>query len=372
MAFTFIHTADWQLGAQFGSLPIDIAARLQAARLDAIDTIAGIALEKRASHVLVAGDVFDDVRPPQRLVGQTLARLAKHRSLVWHFLSGNHDPATPGSVWDDVARAAPGPHIRLHLKSEPAEIAPGVVLLPAPLLARAMSQDPTAYMDRVETPPGTLRIGMAHGSVQNFSSEGEAAIPIAVDRAAAARLDYLALGDWHGTVKINPRTWYSGTPEPDRFRDNSAGQVLAVTVDRSGAVPVVESIAAGAYSWRQHALDIASAAGIDGLIESISAGSARADRMLLKLAVTGRVPLSDGASLEQSLDRLAATVAYLALDRSLLALSTEAADIEALGAGAIATVAALLAEKAHAADPQQQLIANRALQLLTRFAGAAS
>jgi hypothetical protein len=43
MAFTFIHTADWQLGAQFGTLPIDIAARLQAARLDVIDRIAALA-----------------------------------------------------------------------------------------------------------------------------------------------------------------------------------------------------------------------------------------------------------------------------------------------------------------------------------------
>ena len=38
-----------------------------------------------------------------------------------------------------------------------------------------------------------------------------------LDRAGHAAQDYLALGDWHGTRRIDARTWYSGTPEHDRF-----------------------------------------------------------------------------------------------------------------------------------------------------------
>jgi DNA repair exonuclease SbcCD nuclease subunit len=369
MAFIFIHTADWQLGAQFASLPIEIAAQLQAERLNAIDRIAAVALDKRAAHVLVAGDVFDGVRPPQRLIGQTLARLAKYQNLTWHFLSGNHDPAVPGSVWDDLKRAA-APNIRLHLTAEPVEIAPGVLLLPAPLSARAMSHDPTAWMDRHESAPGIFRIAMAHGSVHGFSSEGEAAIPIAIDRAKSARLDYLALGDWHGTVQINPRTWYSGTPEPDRFRDNDAGNSLAVSIAAPGSIPVVEKISTTAFHWRQETREILNPAQIDEITETLRAGTTPPDRILLALTLTGRVPLTENAALEASVDKLRSAVAHLEEDRDALAVSTPEGDLEALGTGAIAEVAKQLIEQTHSGDSRQQAIANRALQLLTLHAGA--
>jgi DNA repair exonuclease SbcCD nuclease subunit len=372
MAFTFIHTADWQLGAQFGALPGDVAARLQAARFDAIDRIAAVAMEHGAGHVLVAGDVFDTVRPPQRLIGQTLARLAKYRGLVWHLLPGNHDPAQPGSVWEDLARALPGPHVRLHIRAEPFELATGVILIPAPLTAKAMSHDPTAFMDQIETPPGAIRIGMAHGSVRGFSSEGEAAIPIAPERVVSARLDYLALGDWHGAVRVNPRVWYSGTPEPDRYRDNAPGHALAVSIAAPGAVPTVRQIATAGFRWQQHSLDITSVADVDRVAEAIGGGVVSADKTLLKLVIEGRVPLAEAAAVERSLEALAAAVAHLAVDRTGLIISTSEADLEALGTGAIATVAAHLSRQTRSGDAEQQAIANRALQLLTRFAGASS
>jgi DNA repair exonuclease SbcCD nuclease subunit len=370
MAFTFIHTADWQLGAQFASLPIEIAAQLQAERLNAIDRIAAVALDKRANHILVAGDVFDAIRPPQTLIGKALARIAKYQSLTWHFLSGNHDPAVPGSVWDDLKRAA-APNIRLHLTAEPVEIAPGVLLLPAPLSARAMSHDPTAWMDRHEGANGMLRIAVAHGSVHGFSSEGEAAIPIAIDRAKSARLDYFALGDWHGTVQINPRTWYSGTPEPDRFRDNDAGNVLAVTIAAPGSIPVVEQISTTHFHWRQEMREILTPVQIDELTETLRTGNTPPDRTLLALTLTGRVPLTENAALEDSIEKLRSTVAHLDLDRDALTISTPDSDIEALGTGAIADVAKQLIEQTRSGDPRQQAIANRALQLLTLHAGAA-
>ena len=90
-------------------------------------------------------------------------------------------------------------------------------------------------MDAAATPAGALRVGLAHGSVAGrLPDDADAANPIAADRATGARLDYLALGDWHGTLEIAPRTWYAGTPEPDRFRANDAGNALLVELDGPG------------------------------------------------------------------------------------------------------------------------------------------
>ncbi|MDQ3283140.1 MAG: aminotransferase class I and II [Acidobacteriota bacterium] len=48
---------------------------------------------------------------------------------------------------------------------------------------------------------------------------------------------------------MDDRTWYSGTPEPDRFRDNDAGHALLVELDAPGAQPRVQKLPVAAFAW---------------------------------------------------------------------------------------------------------------------------
>lgn len=103
----------------------------------------------------------------------------------------------------------------------------GFTALMAPLTQRHTYNDLTEWFDEVPTAPGNVRIGVAHGSVQGVLAEDiDSANPIGAQRAERAKLDYLALGDWHGCKQIDDRTWYSGTPEPDRFKGNEPGYAL--------------------------------------------------------------------------------------------------------------------------------------------------
>ena len=233
MTFTFLHTADWQIGKRFGSFPGDKPAVLRDQRLQAVDRLARAAIGSGCAAVLVAGDVFDAETVPGALSGQLLARLKAYPALTWHLLPGNHDPGRAGGVWSSLVGALPA-NVRVHLEAKPAELAAGVVLLPAPLMSKRTSGDPTAWMDSAPTPAGALRIGLAHGSVQGFGSAGDANVPIDPARVKSAGLSYLALGDWHGTTRISDRAWYSGTPEPDGFRDNDPGNALIVRLDGAG------------------------------------------------------------------------------------------------------------------------------------------
>ena len=119
-------------------------------------------------------------------------------------------------------------------------------MLCAPLTQRITYDDTTGFFDTAETPPGYHRIGLAHGSVSGILQEGiDSSNPIAPTRAASARLDYLALGDWHGHLRVDERTWYAGTHEQDRFRANDPGFMLDVTLTEPGAVPAVEAVRVG-------------------------------------------------------------------------------------------------------------------------------
>jgi DNA repair exonuclease SbcCD nuclease subunit len=160
MGFTFIHTADWQIGKRFGAFPPDKAAILRAQRLDAIDRVAAAAKVAGAGTVLVAGDVLDSETLPDALAAQLLSRLKSYPKLVWHLLPGNHDPARAGGVWESITAAGLPPNVRVHANEGLVELTPGVALLCAPLSSKSTSRDPTAFMDAAASPPGTSASGL--------------------------------------------------------------------------------------------------------------------------------------------------------------------------------------------------------------------
>ena len=192
------------------------AGGLAAARFASIAKIADIARAQGAAHVLVAGDVFDSETLPKLTVRKALERLATEASITWLLLPGNHDPARLGGIWDRIQRLGVPANVVPLLTPEPYAVSQDAVILPAPLTSKNPGSDPTAWMDSCATPAGVARIGLAHGSIQGFGSDGESAVLIARDRAVTANLTYLALGDWHGLKRISDSTWYSGPPEPDR------------------------------------------------------------------------------------------------------------------------------------------------------------
>ena len=220
MALTFLHTSDWHIGKPFGRFDAEQAAILRRARLTAIDRLAEAARRGRALHVLVAGDVFDRPGLSDRDLRAPLAQMQAHADLAWHVIPGNHDPAVAGGIWERAVRDGLPGNVHLHLEARPVEIADRCWLLPAPLAARAMSQDPTAWMDTAATPEGALRIGLAHGSIQGFGSEHSASIEIAPDRPRRAGLSYLALGDWNGVREIG--RGYCARPGEFRYKTCAA------------------------------------------------------------------------------------------------------------------------------------------------------
>jgi DNA repair exonuclease SbcCD nuclease subunit len=254
-----LHTADWQIGRSYSQFDSGDGAQLAAARIDAVARIAQLATTQAVDVVVVAGDVFDIQTPRAKSIVRLFQAM---ESFVgpWVLLPGNHDAALEESVWDIARRLRAVPaNVHLCLKPEPLSLAgpdgAPIAILPAPLTQRHTHQDLTAWFDDAPTPQGAFRIGLAHGSVQGIlPGDADAQNPIAPDRAKRACLDYLALGDWHGKLQVDERTWYSGTPEPERFRANEPGYVLLVEIAAPGAVPLVTPLPVARYRWQ--ALDL--------------------------------------------------------------------------------------------------------------------
>lgn len=326
-----LHTADWQIGRLYGSFDPDDAVPLAEARFAVVERLAALAAREQVDAVVVAGDVFDAQTVSARSIRRLFNALEEYPG-PWVMIPGNHDPALAESVWTHASRLGALP-ANLHLALEPRVVElpePRLALLCAPLTQRHTYGDLTEWFDTAVTPTGWLRIGVAHGAVQGILAEDiDSANPIAPDRAERARLDYLALGDWHGTKCINDRTWYGGTPEPDRFKANDAGQALLVTLSHPGAMPVVQPIPTGQFRWRQLVNELRVASDLQALIEGL--GQAEANDVI-DLTVTGLVDLADHARLQQALGATEARVRCLRQDLSGLRLAPTADDIAALHA----------------------------------------
>lgn len=360
-----IHTADWQIGRQYGQFDVDDAAMLAEARYETVGRIAALAAQRHADAVLVAGDVFDTQAVSDRTIRRLFDAMAAF-SGPWVMIAGNHDAALADSVWSRAHQlGCIGQNVHIPLRPTVVDLpAQNMAVLAAPLTQRHTYDDTTAIFDALETLPGRLRIGLAHGSVTGRLPDTiDSANPIAADRAALAKLDYLALGDWHGTLQVDDRTWYSGTPEPDRFRSNDNGNVLDVRLTESGSMPEVTRLAVGRYRWALWAesLDLLSDAELLATrLQKIGAED------VLRLELSGQLPLVAWDTLQDVLARATARSRALLVDVEALSLIPDIEDLSSLGvSGYISEVAERL--QAMQDDPSAAPTARYALKLLIQF-----
>jgi len=340
-----LHTADWQIGRQYSRFDSEDGAQLAAERYRVVERIAQLAQDRQVDAVLVSGDVFDS----QTLKNLSIRRLFNSLSGYtgpWILLPGNHDAALAESIWTQARRLNAVP-LNVHLALEP-EIIPfveaGFVVLTAPLTQRHTFADLTAWFDTAETPADLVRIGLAHGSVQGvLADDVDSPNPIAANRVQTARLDYLALGDWHGLKSIDPRTWYSGTPEQDRFKDNDAGHVLEVEIAGTGVEPIVTPHRLGRFRWQTRQTVLSVASDLDQLAQDLAL---LGEDDVLDLQVSGYADLAGRHRLLQLADATAAQVRAMSVDIASLNVLPTDADVVALNAdGYLAEVITDLRER---------------------------
>ena len=289
----------------FGRFDEEVRDDLRTARQQIIPTLIATARHHALAHILVAGDMFDQETPSLRLIRQTLSAMAEAPELTWWIIPGNHDSLKADMIWQVFADHA-AENIRVQTKHRAVEMADGVWLLPAPCTARSPGYDLTEFMADQPTPDGAFRIGLAHGAVVDFRPDEPSAETIPPTRADTARLDYLALGDWHGALQVSANTWYSGAPEHDRFKHSGRGVGLIVTLPHPGGTPQVEKTVLGKNSW--HALDLNLTPGMDpitALGDLLPGPDAPRRNTLLRLRLAGHLHLQDRMTLQSELERIA-------------------------------------------------------------------
>src|SRR2546422_9597320 len=126
----FIHTADWQIGMKAAHVGLAGQA-VREERFAAARRVVDAARRERVDFLLVAGDTFEN-NAVERTFVQRVADILGGAPVPVFVTSGNHDPLTPGSVWEHPAWKAQR-RVQLLREARAIEV-PGGLLFPCPSL----------------------------------------------------------------------------------------------------------------------------------------------------------------------------------------------------------------------------------------------
>jgi DNA repair exonuclease SbcCD nuclease subunit len=242
MPLTFIHAADYHLGAdlrRFGK-----AGRyLRKAQFQSLKNTIETAVEEKAAFILICGDIFDRRNPSSSVLRQTSEILSLCPEIPIYILPGTHDFLSPKSVLNQGRTGWAGKHVIV--LNDP-EISPLYLgnqdcrLHYCPNRSNRSSSSPINGMEK-QTGPG-LDIGLAHGSLKVMGLDPGYDFPIRPEDIAGSGLNYLALGHWHKPrVEIFGQTTaaYPGIPQPISWSDPGQGSILVVRLEDTGETEVL-------------------------------------------------------------------------------------------------------------------------------------
>jgi hypothetical protein len=336
----FLHTADWQLGLKLAFVAGDAGAVARFQRFEVVRRIAAVARERNVDAVVVAGDVLDDNAIGEDSLQRARDALAPFAPLPVLLLPGNHDAATPDCA---LRRLRAGDHVHTLLDEAPF-VLPHARFHPCPLRRRHERDDPTRALPQRE-PHDPILVAIAHGALIDFTDGLESKNLIDWRALLAKGYDYLALGDWHGTLSFDPRVWYSGAPEATRFKETRPGNVLIVDIDAPGAVPRVEEVAVARTLWIERRFDLADDSGVDEVARFL-ASIQEPSMTLVSLELAGHVSLGARTKLDDLLATARGTLMNLRIDASALHDRPSEDDLRALAAdGFIGRAALALRER---------------------------
>lgn len=301
-----IHTADLHFGAKMDSIfPPEIAKIRRKEQKEHLTRLFDFADRSGVRAILIAGDLFDTLRPREEVRSFFLKTVEAHPAVDIYYLRGNHD----AGIFLDMPQ-------NLHLFSDTVGVYPlgeGVMLYGTERLS------PDMY-DRLLLSPAETNLLLLHGAAAE-SGYGDETVNLRALRRK--HIDYLALGHYH-TAEIQPLDErgvyaYAGCPEGRGFDECGKKGFFLLDIENGKIRTEFCSLAARTLheitlSFVEGEADDACLLRLEGLLLEIPAGD------IVRILLPDACPLSrelilrylDGRFFYSEVKRITLSVAYTA------------------------------------------------------------
>ena len=363
----FLHTADLQIGMTASGVG-KLAKELQDARVESLQAVLRIAVEKQVNFVVIAGDLFETNQVSPRYRQQVAGALEDAKPLRVFILPGNHDYLGPNSVYQSEDLARLGPHITVFRERTPF-VVPGLDLTfyPGPCFETRSHESPAGW---IKKQIGTrYHVAVLHGSMPTVigrTSDEDEYFPMLTDELKALDMDYIALGHWH-SLYPDPATagdspfYYSGTPEPTGFGERMSGHALLVEMDET--VRRVTALPTAQFRFLDLEKEIKTGSDVEPLRKEVL-DLPSPHKTLVRIKLGGIISISTREALDNLKVELESKVAHIRFDDQSLLLEPDEADLgEFTRGGVAATTFAMLKKQRDQAPGQDREKYGRAIAL---------
>lgn len=305
-----LHTAAWKLGERAPRVPGPVAARLAAARSEAIEELARRA--QQVERVVITGDLLADNQVDAGTLAEARRLLAAFAPVPVHVLPGARDPVETGCA---LARLGAGEgalsHVLVHLDAEPLQ-AGSFWLQPCPPGQRRPLRDPTEGIGA--PPPGLIGVVLAHGRAGRTPVDEDVLHHVDAARLRDLGWRYVALGGKDDLFEVEGGVAYAGAPEVVGPGRNAVGGALIVELD--AAATALRRVQCGARSWLRHQVVLRDDESLETLRELLEA-VVEGPRAVVEVELRGTLSPHGHRRLKALLEVAASRLGHLEIDADL-------------------------------------------------------
>lgn len=237
-----LHTADNHIGLKFNNYGGTAAqSALVQERFDALKNVVQASNDQDAHFLVVAGDLFDDLKVTQKDIKAVVEILKKSKAEVL-VLPGNHDyyDGKENKLWKAFSDFAENTNLKLLLNATPYETevdGTPVCFYPAPCSSKHHGGHVIGWVGDVAKAPETIHIGLAHGNVEGMGvDDADRYYNMSEGDLRAAGVDFWLLGHIHvpyppTSAVGNPLFFMPATHTPESVKRKIPGFAWFIEVN---------------------------------------------------------------------------------------------------------------------------------------------
>jgi DNA repair exonuclease SbcCD nuclease subunit len=272
MPLRLVHTSDIHLGSPFKFLQ-DKRSDHKKLIINAFKRIVDYCIKLKVDALLVSGDLFDSPYPSvftNDLVKREIERLSD-MNIHTILIPGNHDYKIKGIYGGELNNEF------VHIIYDSNKY---IKELDLTVYGNTIKEGERLKIKKVDR-SSKFNIALVHGSLD--IGKGGNSRQVRADELREYHFDYIALGDWHGYLKLDNNIYYSGSPEVLDTKQDNSGYFLDVIIDGKGVK--VEKIRSGVIEIMDLEVDVSRFDSISDIVELIKHN--RGDKRILNVRLTG-------------------------------------------------------------------------------------